>query len=138
MGRKSTGTYGPRGNGTVTQYGYVMHTANGKKTFAHVVAAERALGRPLPVGTEVHHVNGIRTDNSPSNLVICPSKAYHKLLHVRSDALSACGNASFRKCPFCKQYSDPGAMTHNKASRYFYHPACKSEYRRAQKQGDAK
>jgi hypothetical protein len=38
-------------------------------------------------------------------------------------------NANYRKCPFCKQYSDPADMKHNPSSRYYYHAACKTEYR---------
>lgn len=130
-----TAKYGPRGAGTVTRFGYRVLTRSGAKTLEHVEIATRALGRPLPAGAEVHHVNGIRDDNRPENLVICPDKAYHKLLHVRMAALAECGNASYRKCPFCKQYSGPSGMLHNKSSRYFYHSACKAEYRRAHTKG---
>ena len=122
-----------RGSGTVTTHGYIATTSEGKKKQAHVIVAEAALGKPLPKGAEVHHINEIKTDNRSENLVICPSKAYHKMLHTRATALSECGNASFRKCPFCKKYDNPDAMKHNKSSRYFYHNACKQDYRKAMK-----
>lgn len=119
------------GQGTVTRYGYITHTTSGAKQLEHVRIATVALGKPLPKGAEVHHVNEDKSDNRRGNLVICPEKAYHKLLHVRMAALAACGNASYRKCPFCKQYSAPESMTHNPSSRYYYHPACKTEYRKS-------
>ena len=84
---------------------YVAGYGNSRKI--HILMAERVLGRPLPDGAHVHHVNENSMDNTPSNLVICPDAAYHKLLHRRTDALNACGNADWRKCCHCKQYDDP-------------------------------
>lgn len=45
--------------------------------------AARALGRALPEGAEVHHLNGDHNDNRPCNLVICQDAEYHDLLHRR-------------------------------------------------------
>lgn len=53
---------------------------------AHQRVAERALGKPLPAGAEIHHVNGDPKDNRPANLVICQDAAYHDLLHARARA----------------------------------------------------
>ncbi len=49
----------------------------------HRMIAERALGRPLPKGAEVHHWNMDKTNNRNLNLVICQDTAYHNLLHAR-------------------------------------------------------
>ena len=73
----------------------------------HVLIAEKALGKPLPLGACVHHVNG--TKNS-GQLVICQDNAYHMLLHQRARALKACGHASWRKCVYCKQYNNPDKL----------------------------
>lgn len=73
-----------RGSGyTISSKGYVYITVNGKAKLEHLHLAELALGKPLPAGAEVHHLNGKPWDNRPENLVICPNKEYHTLLHKR-------------------------------------------------------
>lgn len=95
-----------------------------RRKLTHVAVAEAAIGRALPRGAVVHHINGVRDDNRPSNLVVCPSHAYHALLHRRQRALDACGNAEWRKCPICKQYDHPGKMRTNFRGSTFVHPSC--------------
>lgn len=114
--------------------GYVG-VANGRETLLlHKVVAEMALGKPLPKGAVVHHIDGNKKNNFTCNLVICQSQAYHKLLHIRADALEICGNANWRRCKFCKEYDDPINMNfsverHRKTPRQvYYHSKCNSEY----------
>lgn len=54
--------------------------------FEHILVAEAALGKFLPPGAVIHHVNGVKSDNRPSNLVICENQSYHLLLHARAKA----------------------------------------------------
>lgn len=135
--RKRTGgfesTRRESGSGTINSHGYLIIGSEKNKKGMHVLVAEKAIWKPLPKGAEVHHVNGIKSDNRPENLVVCPSRAYHKLLHTRQTALEACGNPSHRKCPLCKQYDDTDNMKHNKGSRYYYHAACKTAYNQSRK-----
>ena len=59
----------------------------------HILVVEKVLGRFLPKGVEVHHINGKRNDNRPENLIVCQDSAYHKLIHQRQRAFDACGHA---------------------------------------------
>ena len=60
--------------------------------YLHVLIAEAALGRVLPEGVEVHHVDGDTYHNAPGNLVVCEDHRYHRLLHVRARILRLGGD----------------------------------------------
>lgn len=123
---------GPSGGGWM-QRGYRIQTVQGSKKPAHVIVAERALGHPLPPGAIVHHADENRANNAPGNLVICPSIAYHKLLHVRMDAFSASGHWDWRKCPYCRTHDDPANMRHERSGKYerYVHRECSAKARQA-------
>lgn len=110
----------------------------------HILVAERALGKPLPPTADVHHVNEIKTDNRPGNLVICESRGYHRLLHYRLRALRLSGNAGARQCRFCHEWihdlAGDGVVREasGKVVRYI-HRACRNVYgqRRARERSEA-
>ncbi len=88
----------------LTKAGYRIISNRGKRTFEHVLIAERILGRPLPDNVQVHHHNQNPADNRNENLVICENDAYHKLLHVRMRIFKAGGDPSIHKiCGKCKE-----------------------------------
>lgn len=96
----------------------------------HILVAEKALGKPLPEGAVVHHVNEDRGDNRPENLVICEDRAYHNLLHQRMRARAACGHCDWLKCQFCGEYDDPGRMYVRPDKRAGHHRECLNDYNR--------
>ncbi len=80
----------------------------------HRLRAERALGRPLPPGVEVHHSDGSKRPDGP--LVICPDHAYHALLHVRMRTKSAGGDPNTQKvCSRCRAVKDKTEFNRNRS-----------------------
>ena len=112
--------------------GYIVQHINGARKKQHTHIAEKALGRVLPNGAVVHHVNENKSDNRNENLVVCPDAKYHKLLHVRQKALDDCGDANHRKCTYCKKYDDIKNMAFQVVNgvqlNKFHHSSCLSDY----------
>ena len=86
----------------------------------HVIIAERVLGKPLPSGAVVHHVDGDTRNNAAANLVICQDAAYHRLLHYRAKVKAAGGDPNAdkvcRDCSSVKPLTAFNAMRSNKSS----------------------
>jgi hypothetical protein len=118
--------YRKRGTGTIRK-GYLVVGKSGKQAAVHKAIVERILGKPLPPGAVVHHMDNNPLNNANGNLVVCPSQAYHALLHRRRRAYDACGRADWRRCANCKEYDDPANMTPNMrrgAVAMYRHPTC--------------
>lgn len=64
----------------------------GEYVYDHRRAAEEKFGRALG-GKHIHHINGDKTDNHPSNLAIV-TPPVHAVLHARDpDACFRCGRS---------------------------------------------
>lgn len=70
----------------------------GDRKLEHIAIAEKALGKKLPRGVVVHHVNENKSDNRNENLVICPGQGYHVMIHGRMKAMAATGSNRRREC----------------------------------------
>jgi hypothetical protein len=92
----------------------------------HIRIAEAAFGKPLPHGVHVHHVDGNRLNNQNTNLVICTPK-YHKLIHRRTDAYLATGDANLLKCGKCKNY-DSQMNLRPRGKETYVHLECERAY----------
>ncbi len=97
--------------------------SNGRVVGKHIAIAEAILGKRLPKGAQVHHVNGDKHDNCHSNLVVCPDYAYHALLHVRQEVIAAGGNPNTQRvcysCNTVKDLSDFNVVRRNTTGRAF-------------------
>lgn len=101
-----------------TRGSYRSAVSYGRKSYAHVAVAEAALGKRLPKGAEVHHVDGDRTNDENTNLVICQNRAYHQLLHVRARVLKAGGDPNTQRiCSTCQRPRDFSEFTKATASK---------------------
>jgi hypothetical protein len=68
----------------------------------HVLVAEKAIGRELPKGSVVHHADGDKFNNDPSNLVILQNQSEHSLVHVKKTILDHGGDwQTERYCRTC-------------------------------------
>lgn len=49
--------------------------------FEHIWVAENILGEYIPEGHNIHHINGVKSDNRPENLWWFPSYSEHSRYH---------------------------------------------------------
>lgn len=50
---------------------------------AHRIIAEQIIGRPLREGEVIHHVDGNKHNNHPSNLALMPDQSTHMKMHSK-------------------------------------------------------
>ena len=96
-----------RGEGSINTQGYIVKDVDGTAEYEHRMIAAVAIDRLLKGEECVHHVDENRANNTNTNLVICPDRAYHQLLHRRTRALDTCGHADWLRCKICGTYSAP-------------------------------
>lgn len=101
---------------------------DGQRRYSHRAIVERALGKPLPLGAQVHHVDGDRFNNAKANLVVCPDQAYHSLLHFRERARRETGSPNSWRCDLCSEWIVPGSLDRLGRQGCSRHKSCNRAY----------
>ncbi|NBO23539.1 HNH endonuclease [bacterium] len=91
--------------------GYVTIQENGLRHREHRLVAERIIGRKLEKFEQVHHKNGIKTDNRPENLVIV-SNLNHGMFHNPKNYICPC--CGYKGIPKYEKYPDVVELNQNK------------------------
>ena len=86
------------GTGGLTKDGYLLITIHGRKILEHRYVMQQILGRPLEQNEIVHHINGDRLNNHPTNLILM-SLAAHTKQHKRT----LFSSDSHKQCNSCLQ-----------------------------------
>ena len=83
---------------------YLLAVEGNKARPLHRVIMEEELGRPLTDGEIVHHIDGNKRNNSPSNLVVM-GRREHTRLHIQERwAVRFSGQAIVRRpCVICER-----------------------------------
>ncbi len=99
---------------------------DGNRKLEHIAIAEKALGKPLPVGAIVHHHDQAKTHNVNDNLVICQDRGYHAHIHKRMRIMAQWFDPdTHTSCPTCQQIKLKTEFHKNKNSYTGLNNECK-------------
>lgn len=119
MARKTTAAH-------TTRY---VKAGKGRHSYEHQRIAAAVLGRPVPAGVQVHHVDGNGRNNTRRNLVICDSQRYHQILHARARVLVAGGDPNADAwCSICQHVRPLRMFWIRKSGRRVGRPSSECRY----------
>jgi hypothetical protein len=91
--------------GRKSMNGYIqIRTSKNVYEFEHRIIMEEKIGRKLSSNEYVHHINGIKTDNRITNLLLYKGRGKHDKFHAHHQ---------FR-CPTCGQRTSYAIGLHNR------------------------
>ena len=67
-----------------------LHANTSGMVYEHVLVAEQKIGRPLKREEVVHHINHIRNDNRPENLIVFATQSDHTRFHMLHEDFGMC------------------------------------------------
>lgn len=84
--------------------GYIVVVQDGRRVYQHILVKEQELGRRLVAPECVHHIDGVKGNNVPNNLILCTSAKAHKMIHMWQRISEAGGNPYTEMiCSHCQQ-----------------------------------
>ena len=88
-GKKGDQSFTWKGGRIQNTAGYIMiyqpkhpRATNGAYVLEHILIWEQIHGKPVPKDWVIHHLNGIRNDNRPSNLVALPARKHNLIINT--------------------------------------------------------
>lgn len=83
IGFTGSGSTSFNGGSTITREGYKrISSGNNAGRYEHTIIAEKQIGRHITSDEQVHHINGDKLDNRPTNLLVV-TKSWHSKIHQR-------------------------------------------------------
>lgn len=92
--------------------------------YEHVLVAEEKMKRPLKKGEVVHHIDHVRNNNVPENLLVFSSRSDHAAFHIYgeyyldSEGIAHCNKRRIKVCLECGENISSKAKLCEKCSKF--------------------